>query len=191
MTEEELFHGLAEHLPPACERTYPGCNSCILTTRIAVAVGDYFGLKIGHTATSVICVNKPMHDRIVERGWPSSRKQTIEWCDEIGGWSCGTTGDTDTHGYGFHVVAMTPSLIGDFSVGQYSRPQYNMELLPALVGPLYFNNHGVMVVENGLGAAIRYELRTDKEYLTTPNWAYPSRWRKLAGEMIRVLREPK
>jgi len=184
----ELFTRLGELIPPAIEAEYQRSDCCILATRLAIEVAQYFGIAAIPMSVRVVLFNKAFAPH-VEAGDSNIAK----WEPIDGSYSVGI-------GYGFnpkqrhegrwdgHLIAATRDCFGDFSIRQAERPEKGIITGPVIVGPLYPDLKAWSALDPDSGTLVQYTRTRDARYRLAPDWRDDQRRRKLVGPIIRAIR---
>lgn len=188
MTGQALLEFLAaSQLDRLVASKFARHDNCILTSKIAVEVGRYFGKEVNAWACKLAIWNRTMQELIDQHGWPD--EATLQDWATRGAWALGCNGKpSDDNGYPFHVVVTCDGWFADYAVEQFARPERDIHIQGVIVGPDCFD-HGILRVDNNLGTRIEYQRNRDLGFLKTNNWKKKHYWSDIAGELIRKLKE--
>ena len=184
MNPEALFARLAELIPKEIDRVFPGYQGCILATRVAVEIGEHFGVPVLPYPTQMIVYNAQYAARI-ERGDPADIQR---WFAEDGSHSVGVGfGQQQPGGWNGHLIALAPGIFGDFAIGQVERPALGIITGAALVGP--WSGAITWKAVNQTGTTVEYKrLASFLDYRSAPDWTDEKRRKKICGPIIRALK---
>jgi len=182
MTGEILFRKLAPILAPGLERVFKRRDLCVLTTRIVIQVGQYFGIEIRPVAVRAIVYNRIYEDKI-ERGAEANG----DWSD--GSWAVGIGFGHEKGKWSGHLIASTDEMFADFSIGQAERPEKQIVTGPAILGP-YAGQEMWSGKVHGGEVTIEYQRIFDETYRHSPDWQRgDSTVRFIVGALIRAIRD--
>jgi hypothetical protein len=186
VTGIELFCELAELIPVAIEREYPGVPCCILATRIAIEVANYFGIEAEPVSCQLILYNEAFRQHL-NRGEPPSNHHL--WRVEDGAYPVGIGfGAGDPTRWAGHLVAFAPDCFGDFSISHGERREHKIITGAALVGrPRPTSDTWTAAYQNGTVA--EYRIKENLSYRAAPDWKESSRRRRISSPIIRELQK--
>jgi hypothetical protein len=186
MTALELFQSLAPILAPTLEREFERRDLCILSTRIAIDIADYFGIKAQPVPVRVVIYNKQFAAHVL-RGELNVADFTSDgsWSVGVGfGHPAGGKGGVRGNKWDGHLITVADGAFGDFSIQNAERPEKNIITGPACVGA-----HRASAFRwrgwNEHGTVIEYERTAETIWQNSPDWKDPQRRRRIVGELIR------
>lgn len=188
MTPRELFEAMGPLVSPALERVMHRRDLCILATRVAIDVAEYFGIKAEPMPVKVMVYNAAFAKHVAAKFTDvADPHKPSTWGD--GSWSVGI-------GYGKrneekrwdgHLIAVADGCYGDFNIQQAERLHYNIVTGTAIVGP--YAGEQMWMAENDTGTVVEY-VRTQADFWrTAPDWKDPKRRRPIVGALIRAVRQ--
>jgi len=187
MTAAELFRRLAPLVGPALEAGFKRRDLCVFATRIAIDVGQYFGVEVEPVATRVMLYNRAFAAH-VDRG----EIDVKAYSPVDGSWSVGigygyTPGQSKDGKWNGHLIAVAGGMFGDFSLWQAERPQYSIIVGPGVIGP--YSGKEMWSAENSEGTRVEYQRVEDLGYRAGPDWRFADRRRRIVGAIIRELKK--
>lgn len=180
MTAPDLFGALAPFLAPRLEAKFGRRDLCILATRVALDVAEYFRIPARPVAVRAIAYNAEFAARVASGGDFSG-----DWKSD-GSYSVGIGYGKTPGKWTGHLIAAADGVFADFSIGQAEREQYGIITGRALVGP--WTGADLWKASNDRGTVVEYQLLADDEYLRAPDWCDRKRRRGIVGELIRRVR---
>jgi hypothetical protein len=164
---------------------------CIFSTRIALDVGAYFGLKIEPLPVRLLVLNAAFVSHLDTTPNPTMADLRA-WND--GSWSLGVGYNDESGNAGMrargvwngHLIATADGYFGDFSIRQAERPARKIFTGDFVIGPL--PPKPIWIMENEAGMQLRYERMETQEYLAAPDWRREDRRRRIVGALIRNIR---
>jgi hypothetical protein len=181
MTGEELFRALSMLLAPGLERLYGRRDLCIIATRVAIDVGEYFGVEVQPLTVRAVVYNRRYEEKL-----GSADPFDGDFSD--GSWAVGVGyGKARDAKWAGHLIASTDELFGDFSIGQAERPHRNILTGPGIFGP-YAGQEMWQGKVNGGETIIEYRRIEDESYRRAPDWRDDSRRRPIVAALIRTIR---
>lgn len=135
---------------------------CINAARVTIDVLARFGVEGKATATACLVMNAVLRKLVEERGG-IPRDFPKEW-EAQGAWGIGVDGRTEADGgtneYSAHVVVLVDDCMIDASVGQFSRPQREINMPAILVATVpddfLRGEEPIFLGKRGDGPAITY-----------------------------------
>jgi hypothetical protein len=187
LTHEGLFLCLADILPEYLDREFSGRRDlCILATRIAVYVGEYYGLEVRPQACRVLLANEQAaaHFDEAEKAGLTWRDVDIRELFKVdGSHTVGIGFETPTAKWAGHLIATGGGYFADFTIGQGERLNKGIVTGRWIAGKLA----PYVMARNAEGTQARYWMFDDKGYRQAPDWK-DYRTSRHAGSVIRRVR---
>jgi hypothetical protein len=188
MTARSLFESMRPLVAPALEQVFERRDLCILATRVALDVAEYFGIKAAAVPVQAILYNEAFAKHVAN-GFTDveDRNKPSTWGD--GSWSVGIgCGKAPEFGrWDGHLIAMADGCFADFSIRQAERLQHNIYTGPALVGP-YSGQWLWRLIHEPTGTVVEYTRMVDDFWRKAPDWKDAARRRPVVGQLIRALK---
>lgn len=188
MTHKELFYALAPLVMPCLEKEFHRRDLCIAATRLAIHVGQYFGVEVRAQACRVMLANRQFAKHLEEafaKGIPLAQVDVKAYAAIDGSHSVGIGWPNPNHKWPLHLVAAGGGLIGDFAISQAERPELGIVTGSAIVAPIA---KSFTCIEATSGTQVWYHMIADDGYKKAPDWKH-SRTSRLAGPIIRQIRD--
>lgn len=186
MNASELFSELGPRLAPLMYAVWDRRDLCIMSTRIAIEVGAYFGVTVEPVAVRLMVMNSQFVSHLDTTPHPTLA-DLHAWAD--GSWSvgigCGKP-EPNPNGWDGHLIAASGGYFADFSIRQAERPERNMILGNFVMGPIR-GRKWVMECPT-TGCQLLYERFETEEYRRAPDWKDANRRRRIEGALIRAIR---
>lgn len=152
-------------------------DCCVNGTRIAIEVLQRFGVEAVPVATQCRVMNALWFQKMRElERLPQSDAEVEEWC-QTGAWAVGSSGVTDGHGYGNHLIAYVPKsrYVIDSAAGQFSRPEREIKVPQAIAGltdvDMLKGSLAILVGEGDV--VVSYQpLLDEKSFRFLPGWQF-------------------
>jgi hypothetical protein len=157
-------------------------DSCIASTRIAMAIGEQMGIPIEPLSVRCDVFNPPMTRFYKEHDWdppnPDEDSALAERLQEEGCHALVVGADDltedeaesmDPGKWNGHLVALIAErYLLDMSFDQFRRPAKGIHIKDPLI--VEWHPDGAAIEHKGLGIAVRYLPRDDETYKTAPDW---------------------
>jgi len=180
MRPRDLFERLAPLVGPVLEAEFHRRDLCILASRVALDVCDYFGLH-----AEALPVRTVLYNREFAAAMEAGLRNPL---DAPGAWSVGVgfppREPLDRPGWAGHLVVAIDDLFGDFSIRQGERLDRGIVTGDALVGPRGMN---LWRATNDSGTVVEYRRTDDRAYRTAPDWKDSRRRKPISGKIIRAV----
>jgi hypothetical protein len=173
-------------------------DSCILSTRVTMAVLDRFGYTAKPLKVTLTLGNAKMVELVYKHGWPESEEVFKQWLDEYPelwtiGIGFGATPDEPGKWPGHLVATVGPYLV-DASASQGARPQRGITPPPVIVSemPVGFitgRQRFPIMHPKGEQFAIYDADPKNLTFKDAPDWTQPDRYMPIAKRIIRKMKE--
>jgi hypothetical protein len=189
MTGLDLFHAIGGDLPAVIEAEYGRHDNCILATRVAIEVAQYFRIDAHPLSVRVVLLNAQFARHVEEEG----DADVAKWKDVDGSHSVGigfgfAPGQPRDYRWDGHLIVTAAGCFADFAIQQAERTEKGIITGPALIGPLPEGARSWSAVQRESGTVIHYLRTDDMQYRRAPDWKDPARRRKLSAPIIRTLK---
>lgn len=190
MTAETLFYAIGHHIRPLLDEEFRRRDLCILSTRIAIDVAEYFGIAAAPLTTRAIVANKQWTEN-AERGYFKNGGAIRGLTD--GSWAVGIgwnqPGETEQHRWNGHLVAFAHEWFGDFSISAAERPAYEIFTGAAIIGRVSITDKvKAWTASTDNGVSVMYERITNEGYRQSPDWKDEKRRRPIVAQLIREIK---
>lgn len=187
MTAKELFHRLAPLVAPTLEAGFQRRDLCVLSTRVAIDVADYFGVEVEPVACQMVAYNAAFAAHVENRWQDVDISQFRTDGSYSVGIGFGLRGRPTPPGHwDGHLIVAGGGWFADYSIWQVERPQHGILTGPAVVGE--YRGSSAWRGHSREGVTIEYGRIDDRSYRSGPDWRDRSRRRPLAAALIRALR---
>jgi hypothetical protein len=183
MTTRELLEAMAPFVAPTIVKAFGRRDLCILTARIVVDVGQYFGVDLQPLPVRVLLYNAAYDKSTQSVNFDPKDPSTFI----SGAWNVGIGFDTPKPGkWNGHLIVVGQNYFGDFSIQQGERLDRNILTGPAIVGPYHWREQWG-AVENTSGTIVEYQRIVDDRWKKAPDWRTQNRRRPIVASIIREL----
>lgn len=190
METKEVIRRLLKYARPEILKEFRA-DSCIVSTAIGLDVLTAFGVLAEPFAVRTTIFNEAFVNRI-EGGspWPKG-DEVRHWTDEDGSYSVGIgVGTQQPNKWAGHLCILAEKrYLIDLSIDQATRPLYNMEFKPMCVEVEDTFIHAVAPKVFKYGPCVmRIEAISSLGYVTSPDWTFVGRRKKIVEHTIRLLK---
>ena len=191
MNDEVIIQSVVAMLPQMMKGKGYRAETCILSTRIGMAVLEYFGVSARPRAVSVMVFNaegwKLYWEAMKAGSAPDWGSHPTAWSVGVGGSGVSTWDPVQQRTkWDGHLVIETSDVLVDLTLDQAERPERGIFAGPTVL-PLHSEWHteGTLLLENPHGNILLYQAIDDLNWRQAPDWKQYDK--RIAGDLIRII----